>query len=138
LAKGDALFREGDAGDALYVLLEGTAEVTKKDKAGKEQSLAKLSDGSALGEMSLITGSSARSATVFAATDARLLRISASAFSRLLSSNSVAALKVVHNLAQVMSRRLVLMDEKLIELMDKGKRKEELVAFQKILTEWSF
>jgi hypothetical protein len=44
----------------------------------------------------------------------------------------------VFNLAQVMSRRLLLMDEKLVDLLDKGKRKEELADFQKILSRWSF
>lgn len=138
LANGQRLFREGDAGDALYVVLEGQLEITKQDKSGAQHALATVGDGSVLGEMSLVTGSAARSATASAVGEVKLLEIPADRFARLLSENNVAALKVVHNLAQVMSRRLLSMDEKLVELLDKGKRKEELAEFQRLLQDWSF
>ncbi|MFZ5471818.1 MAG: cyclic nucleotide-binding domain-containing protein [Myxococcota bacterium] len=136
--KGEVLFREGDTGNALFVVLEGSLDITKKDRAGKPQHLAKISDGSVLGEMSLVHGSSIRSATAQAASDVRLLRIPAERFSKLLEDERVSALKMVYNLAQVMSRRLLLMDEKLIELMERNKKKEELAEFHKLLADWSF
>jgi CRP-like cAMP-binding protein len=136
--KGDRLFHEGETGDSLYIVLEGSADVLKKDKAGKEQQLAKVSDGSVIGEMSLITGDAARSASVVAATEMKMLKIPSKRFARLLGADSVAALKIIHNIAQVLSRRLLLMDEKLVDVLDKGKRKEELQDFQRILTNWSF
>jgi CRP-like cAMP-binding protein len=138
IKKGERLFKEGEAGDALYVVLEGSVQVLKKDRAGTEQELAKMGDGSVLGEMSLVAGSANRSASALALSDLNLLRMSSQRFSKLLAANSVAALKVVHNLAQVLSRRLQLMDEKLVDLLDKGKRKEELAEFQRILSNWSF
>jgi hypothetical protein len=48
----------------------------------------------------------------------------------------VPALKLVLNLARVMSRRLLQMNEKLVE--GQGTRREELSAFQKVLNDWSF
>lgn len=140
IKRGAQLFREGDEGDALYVVLEGQLEITKRDKAGRQQLLAKVGDGSVLGEMSLVTGLSARSATAVAATDVKLLKIPSNRFGKLLREDSVAALKIVANLAQVMSRRLQLMDEKVIELLEKGSspKKAELAEFQKILSDWSF
>lgn len=140
IQRGAQLFREGDEGDALYVVLEGELEITKRDKAGRQQFLAKVSGGSVLGEMSLVTGLSARSATAVATTDAKLLKIPANRFAKLLREDSVAALKIVANLAQVMSRRLKLMDEKVIELLERGSspKKAELAEFQKILSDWSF
>jgi CRP/FNR family cyclic AMP-dependent transcriptional regulator len=136
--KGDTLFKEGEEGDALYVVLEGSVQVLKKDRTGTNQELAKMGDGSVLGEMSLVAGSANRSATALALTDVKLVRVSSERFSKLLKANTVGALKVVHNLAQVLSRRLQLMDEKLVDLLDKGKRKEELAEFQRILSNWSF
>lgn len=136
--KARSIFREGDAGDGVYVVLEGTVEVTKRDSQGKEQSIAKLSDGSVVGEMSLVSGDAARSASVTATSDAKLLKISSSRFQVLLQKDSVAALKMVNNLAQVMSRRMLLMNEKVVELMEKGTRKEELADFQKVLANWAF
>ena len=47
-------------------------------------------------------------------------------------------MKIVRNLSQVMARRLHLMGEKVVELSDKGKKKEELADFQRILNNWSF
>ena len=132
------VFREGDAGDGVYVVMEGTVEVTKRDSQGKEQSIAKLSDGTVVGEMSLVSGDAARSASVTATSDAKLLKISSSKFQALLHKDSVAALKMVNNLAQVMSRRMLLMNEKIVELMEKGKRREELADFQKVLANWAF
>jgi CRP-like cAMP-binding protein len=138
LKQGQMLFQEGDAGDAVYVVLEGSVEVLKKDRGGAQQQLAKMGDGSVLGEMSLVVGQSTRSASALAVTDLKLLKMSTQRFSKLLKTDNVGALKVVNNLAQVLSRRLQLMDEKLVDLLDKGKRREELAEFQKILSNWSF
>jgi CRP/FNR family cyclic AMP-dependent transcriptional regulator len=137
LAPGSVLFREGDAGDALYGVLEGALEVTKSDGAGGQQALARMNGGAVLGEMSLLGPHTARSATATAVTKVTLLEISVDRFDALLKEDSLAALKVVHNLAQVMSKRLVLMNEKLVEA-GRGRRKEELYDFQKILNDWSF
>jgi len=136
--KSDPIFGEGDPGDGIYVLLQGTVSIRKQDASGGQQELAKLGDGSVLGEMSLIAGDAPRSASAVATTDARLLKISGTRFSKLLAADDRAALKVIRNLAQVMARRLHLMGEKVVELADKGKKKEELADFQRILNNWSF
>ncbi len=134
LKKGSVLFKEGDEGDALYVLLEGRCEVTKKGTG-----LATLDGGAVIGEMSLI-GGEVRSATVTAATDIRLLKISAARFQKLLKKENLAALKVVNALARVMSKRLSLITDKLVASVGSGKpqKKEELADFGKILNHWSF
>lgn len=137
LPKGETLFTEGDKGDGLYVVIVGSLAISKKDRSGTSQSIANVGGGSVLGEMSLINNS-ARSATATANTDADLVKIPSEAFTFLLQHDNVTAFKVVYNLAQVMSRRLLLMDEKLVDMMDKGRKKEELADFQKILTKWAF
>ncbi len=137
--KGSWIFREGEPGDSLFIVLEGMVEVQKQLKDGSQQGLAKLGEGAVLGEMSLLNGNAPRSASALALNDVKLLRLPALRFTNLVKSDTVAALKIVHNLAQVMSRRLLMMDEKLVEQMDKGpKKKEELVDFQRILSNWSF
>src|SRR4051812_9408940 len=85
---GVTLFTEGDTGDALLVVLEGTVEVTKRSA-----SLAKLEAGSVLGEMSLLDGET-RSATATALTDVKYLSVSNARFQKLLGSDNVAALKI--------------------------------------------
>ncbi|MCI0571786.1 MAG: cyclic nucleotide-binding domain-containing protein [Myxococcaceae bacterium] len=135
--QGTTLFAEGDAGDALFVVLEGTVEVLKRDSAGLNQALARLGRGSVIGEMSLIN-QAPRSSSVLAVSDVRLLRIPADRFMRLLGEDNVSALKVVHNLAQTLGRRLASMNDRLVDVLDRGKRREELVEFQRLLSDWSF
>ncbi|MBX7100686.1 MAG: cyclic nucleotide-binding domain-containing protein [Myxococcaceae bacterium] len=130
--KGATLFAEESAGDALYVVLEGQVEVSKRGA-----SLAKLGEGSVLGEMSLL-GGEMRSATVTALSECKLLRISTERFQKRLAADNLAALKVTHNLAQVMSRRLAVINDKLVESLGKTKKKEELADFGRILNNWSF
>lgn len=138
VGKGIQLFEEGDPGDCLYVLMEGHVEVLKRDPGGQQQVLATLSPGAVLGEMSLLGGASARTATVVTTTPVRLVSVPSDRFCQLVAERNVAALKVVHNLAQEMSKRLMLMNDKLVELINRTKRKDEVLDFQRLLANWSF
>jgi CRP-like cAMP-binding protein len=131
-AKGATLFNEGDKGDAIIVVLEGQIEITKSG-----QSLAKIGPGSVFGEMALLGESGKRTATANVISDAKLLQIDAARFQDLLKKNNLATLKVVANLAQVMSKRLLAMNEKLLE-GKKAKKEDDVADFQKILNDWSF
>jgi CRP/FNR family transcriptional regulator, cyclic AMP receptor protein len=130
--KGERLFNEGDAGDSILCVLEGQIDIVKSD-----QQLAIISDGSVLGEMSLLGEGGKRTASATALTDVKLWKINAGKFRTLLAADNVTALKVVGNLAGVIAKRLLAMNEKLID-SPKGKKKEELADFQKILSNWSF
>ncbi len=130
--KGATLFKEGEPGDALLVVLDGKVEITKR-----EATLATLEAGSVLGEMSLLGGDT-RSATASASTDVTYLAIPNGPFQKLVAKDNLAALKVVHNLAQVMSKRLALINEKLVDSLGQTKKKEELADFGRILNRWSF
>lgn len=134
---GHTLFREGEPGDAIYAVLDGDLEVVKAH-GDAAQVLARVGPGAVLGEMSLLGANAQRSATVVATSDARLLKIPAAQFSRLIERDDVAALKVVLNVARVMSSRLQKANEKMMELASKAQRKEELLDFQKILSHWAF
>src|SRR5881227_2151281 len=69
LASGQTLFREGETGDCMYVLLEGSADVFVG-----EVLVESATPGALLGEMALVD-SSLRTATVVATMPARLARI---------------------------------------------------------------
>jgi len=132
--QGKVLFREGDAGDSLLVILEGEISVSKR---GIE--LARLGRHAVLGEMTLVDEQEARSATATALTEVKLLKVPSKRVQKLLKGDDVAALKVVANLAQVMSKRLAAINEKLVtSLGDKSKKREELADFNRILTRWEF
>lgn len=72
LAKGEVLFREGDPGDALYVIGEGEVSVSAEGPPRVE--MARLGPGAFIGEVALMIDQP-RSATVTATLGSELLRI---------------------------------------------------------------
>src|SRR5687767_9630477 len=67
---GEELFAEGDLGDALYLVIEGKVRVHKESRQ-----IAELGERESVGEMAILDASP-RSATVTAATDVRVLKLS--------------------------------------------------------------
>ena len=72
LDAGEVLFREGDAADALYVVVDGA--VVPIAEGARRQRLAVLERGAFFGEIGLVTGQP-RNATIEALVDTRLLAI---------------------------------------------------------------
>ncbi|MBF0502415.1 MAG: cyclic nucleotide-binding domain-containing protein [Candidatus Riflebacteria bacterium] len=101
--KGTILFKEGEIGDAFYLLVGGTVEVLKKD-GGVDKVIATITDkdkNDFFGEMALIEGAP-RNATVRAGTDTRLLFIDKKDFDMMLRLNSFISLSIM----QALTRRL--------------------------------
>jgi CRP-like cAMP-binding protein len=96
LAAGETLFREGEKGDVMYVLMSGVAEIRVH---GKVVEVAEA--GALLGEMTMID-EAARSATVVARTDCKLLPIDRRRFDFLIQNTPHFALHVM----RVIARRL--------------------------------
>lgn len=53
-AVGDILFAQGDPGDFIYIIINGSVEVCKKSD-GEKNIIAKMSSGDILGEMAVLT-----------------------------------------------------------------------------------
>jgi diguanylate cyclase (GGDEF)-like protein len=83
LEAGATLWREGDAGDHVVLLLEGRLEVTHEAPDGEEIVLRHLYPGAVAGEMAALDGQ-ARSATVRARGASRALLIPATKFREFL------------------------------------------------------
>ncbi len=84
-AAGDTIFRRGEAGDALYLIVAGAVAVLAGDRADNAESttLARLAEGQSFGEIALLTGEP-RTATVVALTEVELLKIAKEHFDELL------------------------------------------------------
>jgi predicted acylesterase/phospholipase RssA/CRP-like cAMP-binding protein len=79
---GDWLFRQGDPGDSLYVVLTGRLEIVLE--SGPESKVIRvLGRGASVGELALLT-ESPRSASVRARRDSELLLVTREHFSNLL------------------------------------------------------
>ncbi len=72
VSAGEVVVREGEPGDTLYLIVQGTLRVSTKGLGGEEVALAALGAGDFFGEVALLTGR-ARTATVSALTEADLL-----------------------------------------------------------------
>lgn len=133
LEKGAVLFKEGEVGDALLVVMSGDVSITRR---GVE--LATLGAGSVLGEMAVVGPDDTRSATATAKSKVAVLKLPARRVQQLLAEHHVAALKVATSVAEVMAKRLAAINDKLVAATEGGSRKEELADFGRILNDWSF
>ena len=145
IAAGKELFREGDPGDGLFLVVAGEIDVIKRGPRG-DRSLARLGPGEVLGEMSLITAD-ARSATGRAMVDSRVLRLPAQPFRALLGEGSTPALKIAAAIAEILARRVETMNSMVLELADKvdtaGRKRPalkdtELAELHRAMQVWSF
>jgi len=84
LEPGEHLFREGDPGDALYVIVEG--EVSVQAEGPPRVEMTRLGPGAFIGEVALLTDQP-HTATVTAVHVAELLRIDRVTLSRVLGSH---------------------------------------------------
>lgn len=82
VAAGERVVRQGDPGRSCFVVDTGRVAVSVED-GGSSRTVATLGPGDLFGELSLLTGE-ARSATVRASSDARLVEVEASALRQAL------------------------------------------------------
>jgi diguanylate cyclase (GGDEF)-like protein len=85
LDAGAVLWKEGDSGDHVILLIEGRLEVSHHTPDGDELTIRHLYPGAVVGEMAALDGQ-ARSATVRARSASRVLLIPASSFREFLRS----------------------------------------------------
>lgn len=94
LPEGHVLTREGERGREFFVLVDGTARVTRNG-----MKLADLRTGDWLGEIAILTHS-ARTATVTATSPVRALVISDGVFRNIVETMPRIALKVLASVGQ--------------------------------------
>ncbi len=99
-SKAAIIFRQGEVGDALYIVESGRAKASTTDHQGKEKVLALYSPGDFFGEMALLSGQT-RSATLTSVTDCTLLVLRRQAFETFLATN----LQVMREMLAVISER---------------------------------
>lgn len=100
-SRGELLFCQGDPGDCMYLVLSGRLSVRLVADDGVETQLAELGPGMPVGEIALLTGQP-RTASVYAAEDAQLLRCSRVSYERLARQHP----KELAGFTQTVARRL--------------------------------
>ena len=99
---GHSLFAQGDAGDAAYIIIDGTAEV-KINTDGGEITVASLGKGDVVGEIAILCDVP-RTASVDARTKVVALKITKELFFRLVSEFPQISIEIMRELAARLER----------------------------------
>jgi CRP-like cAMP-binding protein len=112
---GSMIFREGDQGDKLYIVLGGRVRISKFIPGVGEEALTVLDRGDFFGEMALIDDK-ARSADAKAhESDATVLSIDRATLNEILSMDPHASLQFLNLLCRMISRRLREINDKIVQ-----------------------
>jgi tRNA A-37 threonylcarbamoyl transferase component Bud32 len=102
---GEMVIRQGQRGDALFVIAEGTADVMLRDHDTPERRIGQVLRGSVLGEMSLITQEPA-TADVVASSPLHVLVIAAADFETIAARNPELTIVLTNLVADRLGRAL--------------------------------
>jgi CRP-like cAMP-binding protein len=94
--QGDEIFAEGEAGDALYLVVDGRVRVHKADRV-----IAELGERECFGEMAILDAAP-RSATVTTLGDTNVLKITREDFQEIMSEKP----EIAQGIIKVLTRRL--------------------------------
>jgi len=100
----EVIFREGDAGDGLFIVVKGSIRISKRGATG-EEALAVLEPHAFFGEMALIDFSP-RAADAIANQATDLFFIPLKDLRTLIESHHQIALKILYALCEVLAQRL--------------------------------
>jgi CRP-like cAMP-binding protein len=103
IAKGSILFKEGDEGEHLYVIIDGKLKLGTSSGDGRENLLSILGPGEMFGELSLFDPGP-RTSTATAVTDSKLLSLSHEKVIPWLRQNPEVSLQLLTRLSQRLRR----------------------------------
>ena len=105
---GDLVFEEGSEGHAMYIVTQGAFEVFRTS-GGAHVRIAKVEAGQHFGEIALVANRT-RSASVRALVPSVAIRLSKTA----AMSEQGAAVQLFRNMAQMLAKCLITLDEEVI------------------------
>lgn len=125
LAAGETLFNAGDVLPALYVLLEGSVEIVLDAPGGQEALITTIEPQGVFGESSFFHPAP-HNATARCRDDSRLIRLSRSAYEKLLEQGETAAFRIGTKAAELLAARLQATDHWVAMLL--GEEQQAITA----------
>jgi len=116
LKKDEVLFREGEKGDCVSFVVEGTLDVIKQALTGESVVITALHRGRSIGEMSIIDDFP-RSATVKARTDSKLIILTREGFDLMLGEDPQLGIKILKKISRLLSLNLRKTSSRLADYM---------------------
>jgi CRP-like cAMP-binding protein len=112
---GSMIFREGEKGDKLYIVLDGRVRISKFIPGVGEEALAVLDRGDFFGEMALIDDKPRSADAKAHEADATVLSIDRATLNEILSMDPHASLQFLNLLCRMISRRLREINDKIVQ-----------------------
>ncbi len=116
------VFKEGDPGDALYIVKNGKINILKRTSSGVDSVLATLSKNAVIGDMAVIDDQP-RSASVATVQDSTFLVITKTDFKQLLGSTPEISFQIL----KLMTERLRTTNVHLKELEASANQMQEVI-----------
>lgn len=123
---GDAILREGDATNTLYIATSGKVAITKRNPQGEERRFAELDSPTLFGEIELFCEIPAV-ATASAMTRVSAFGLTRETYDRLFHAGHPALMRFTFNVARVACHRLAITDE----MMARAASSQDLVDIRK-------
>jgi CRP-like cAMP-binding protein len=114
---GTEIIREGEPGDFMILVLDGSVEIIKRDPRGLPQRLALAGPGKTLGEMSLIDGEP-RFATCITLAPTNFAVLDRTALIRIVSEEPRVGVKILMELLMLLNQRLRSVSGELMKCLD--------------------
>jgi len=116
---GEVIIKEGDIGDTLFIILEGSVRIIKKTLQNEPYTVVILKENENVyfGELALVD-SDRRSATVIAESDCSLISLARNSFLTLCREDYELGFRVVLQIAKKLSSSLRKMNQDVITLFE--------------------
>jgi len=102
LKVGEYVFKEGDLGEDMFVLVSGSLSAEKRQSDGTQRKMFVVNPGSFLGEMSIILNEP-RSATITAKEESELMVLQGLDFYRIIFEHPMVGIKMLNAIGAVQS-----------------------------------
>ncbi len=99
ISKDSIVCKQGETGDALYIVQSGRIKSATTDAVGRERALSFYSEGQSFGEMALLTGET-QSTTMQAVAESKLLLLRKADFDAFLAQNVHVMLQMMKVIAE--------------------------------------
>jgi len=108
---GEAIFRQGELGVGMYMIVKGHVNITVEDLQAHDDSnknifVTRLMKGDFFGEIALVEQTGRRTATASAAEEVALLGFFKPDLAEIIERNPRMGVKILSRLAEVLGRRL--------------------------------
>ncbi|MCM2280297.1 MAG: cyclic nucleotide-binding domain-containing protein [Bdellovibrionaceae bacterium] len=118
---GEAVFRQGEVGVGMYIIVKGRVEIYVTDPTAAEDAfrdiyITQLLEGDFFGELSLVEENGRRTASAVARDETTLIGFFKPDLMEILERSPSAGVKIIFRLAEVLGRRLKETTDKVSDL----------------------